>query len=120
MVSAGDQVDQEFLPFAVELGGKDADPGCVALGVGHRAHQTGADHVVGKPEDWNRRGRLLGGTNCRISAARMTSTRASTSSTATSGNWPARSPYPRGTTVRFWPSTKPCRRSSSNRATLGA
>jgi len=69
MASAGEQLDQEFLPLAVELGGKDADPCCVAAGVGHRAHQSGPNHVVGKPEDWNRRGGPLGGTNCRISAS---------------------------------------------------
>ena len=47
-----------------------------------------------------------------VATLRMTSTLALTSSAATSGNCSTRSSHPRA--ARFWPSTNPARRSSSN------
>jgi hypothetical protein len=62
-----DQLDQKLLALAVEFGGEDAEPSRVAAGMGHRAHQPGAEHIVGHSEDRDRRSGLLGGANCRVS-----------------------------------------------------
>jgi len=42
----GDQINQNFLPLAVKDCGKEAKTGDVAFGIGQRAHEALADHVV--------------------------------------------------------------------------
>ncbi len=66
--SARDNLDQDLLTFAVEFGGEQADPGCVAAVASHRADQSRPDHILGNPENRDRRRRLLHGTNSNIPA----------------------------------------------------
>src|SRR5262245_361408 len=63
-------LDQEILPFAVQLGGQNTHSRRVAAGLGQRAHQSCPYHVVGYCKDRNRRRRLLSGANCDISGAK--------------------------------------------------
>jgi hypothetical protein len=65
--SARKSLQENFLPLAVELGGEKRDARRVAAGLGQRAHEPLANHVVGQGEDRDLGDRPLRGANRRVS-----------------------------------------------------
>src|SRR5262245_32576247 len=62
------RLNENLLPLAVELRGKNCDAGGVATGLGERTHEALVEHVIGESQDWNACSRTLRGANRRISA----------------------------------------------------
>jgi hypothetical protein len=62
------RLNENFLPLAVELRGKNCDAGGIALGLGERAHEALVEHVIGESQDWDACSRTLRGANRCISA----------------------------------------------------
>jgi hypothetical protein len=67
-LNPGQRLHQDLLTLAVKLGGQDADACGIAARLGKRAHKSGPDHIVGKRENRDRRGRLLCSADGSISA----------------------------------------------------
>src|SRR6185437_1046354 len=61
--------DQDVLPHAVQLRGKDADPRDIAIRPGKRFYQSLPDHIACDPNDGNAHGCLLYGGNCLVSSS---------------------------------------------------
>jgi hypothetical protein len=66
---AGNHIEQQFLPFAVEVAGEDADPRRIAARTGERGDYARTDHIVGDGEDGDGLRRRPGGANGRLSGA---------------------------------------------------
>ena len=65
----GEEIEQDFLPFAIEIGRQQAHAGRVAAGTRQRAHQAGPHHVVGGGNDGNAGRGGLRGDDRRITRA---------------------------------------------------
>ena len=63
MARGRNQLLQQFQPLGVEFGRQDADPGCIAAGMGERANQPEQDEIVARRQDRDRPGRFLRGTD---------------------------------------------------------
>ena len=64
------QLDQQLLPLAVELGRQNADAGRIATGMGKRAHETAQHQIVGNADDRDCPGRLLRGAGAVMGTGR--------------------------------------------------
>jgi len=62
------RLHENFLAFAVKLGGENGDARGVAVGLGKRVHESLPNHVVGGGEDRNLARCPLRGANGRVSA----------------------------------------------------
>jgi hypothetical protein len=59
-------LDQEFLSFAVKLGGENADASRISIWPSHRVHQSCPNHIVRNGKDRNRFRRILCRANCQV------------------------------------------------------
>src|SRR5262249_4864379 len=57
------RLNENFLPLAVELRGKNCDAGGVATGLGERTHEALVEHVIGESQDWDACSRTVPGAN---------------------------------------------------------
>src|ERR1700730_15199296 len=69
MARAGQEVHENLLSFAVEIGRQNAEPRGVRAGTGKRARQACADHVIGERHDGNGRRGSLRRANRGVAAA---------------------------------------------------
>src|SRR5690242_1775960 len=106
-------LDQDVQSFAVSLAREHTDARCIGVRPRYGVHETGPEQIGSDRNDRNGFRRLLKGSN-PFPATTIASTRALTSS-ATDCEIRSTFPYVRNSTVRFWPSTKPRRRSSSKK-----